>query len=110
MQLYNYLNNNILIKEKKFALILGETPSQGARSPKLWNKVYKKLNKKIKMYPADISFKNLSKVIKHLKKNNNFLGGSVTMPYKEEIIRYLDNVDNNSKKIGSVNTIIKKKK
>tara|TARA_Y100001970_G_C14243249_1_gene866242 strand:+ start:3325 stop:4314 length:990 start_codon:yes stop_codon:yes gene_type:complete len=109
MQLYNYLNNNILIKEKKFALILGETPSQGARSPKLWNKVYKKLNKKIKMYPADISFKNLSKVIKHLKKNNNFLGGSVTMPYKEEIIRYLDNVDNNSKKIGSVNTIIKKK-
>ncbi len=109
MELNNYLNNNILIKEKKFALILGETPSEGARSPKLWNKVYNKIKKKIKMYPADISYNNLSKVMKHLKKNNNFLGGSVTMPYKEKVIRYLDIVDKNSKKIGSVNTIVKKK-
>ena len=106
MQLYSYLTNNILIKEKKFALILGENPSRGARSPKLWNKVYKNFKKNIKMYPADINQAKLSKVIKYLKKNNNFIGGSVTMPYKEEIIRYLDNVDKNSKKIGSVNTII----
>ena len=109
MELNSYLTNNISIKEKKFALILGENPSQGARSPKLWNKVYKKLKKNIKIYPADISHKNLSKVMNHLKKNNNFLGGSVTMPYKEEAIRYLDNVDKNSKKIGSINTIVKLK-
>ena len=27
---------------KKYTAILGLKPSQGARSPKLWNKVYKK--------------------------------------------------------------------
>tara|TARA_B100001540_G_C15809249_1_gene643650 strand:+ start:355 stop:1344 length:990 start_codon:yes stop_codon:yes gene_type:complete len=109
MELNSYLTNNISIKEKNFALILGENPSQGARSPKLWNKVYRKLKKNIRMYPADINKKKLPQLIKYLKKNNNFLGGSVTMPYKEEIIRYLDNIDKDSKKIGSVNTIIKLK-
>ena len=101
MELNSYLTNNISIKEKNFALILGENPSQGARSPKLWNKVYRKLKKNIRMYPADINKKKLPQLIKYLKKNNNFLGGSVTMPYKEEIIRYLDNIDKDSKKIGT---------
>ena len=76
----NLINNNVDIKEKKYALILGEVPSKGARSPALWNKAYKKINKNIKMYPADISPKNLSKVLNFLKKSNNYIGGSVTAP------------------------------
>ena len=106
----NLINNNVDIKEKKYALILGEVPSKGARSPALWNKAYKKINKNIKMYPADISPKNLSKVLNFLKKSNNYIGGSVTAPYKEKIIKFLDKIDKDSKKIGSINTIIKKKK
>ena len=101
------IENKINIKKaSKFAFIIGEKPSSGARSPVLWNKAYRFLNKDSKMYPADVSEKNLKRLIFCLKKEKNFLGCSVTIPYKEKIIPYLDAIDNNAKKIGSVNTVI----
>lgn len=104
-----FINNKLEIEENKYALILGETPSKGARSPVLWNKAYKKINKNIKMYPADISPKNLSKVLKFLKRDQGYIGGSVTTPFKEKAINFLDKVDLNARKIGSINTIVKSK-
>ncbi len=108
-ELNNYINNEILKKNSSYTLILGLTPSQGARSPKLWNKVYKKTNSQCRMYPADVSNKNLKNLIRFLKIDKKFKGGSITAPYKEEIMKYLDIVDLDAKKIGSVNTIVKKK-
>ena len=105
-----YLDNKLEINSKKFALIIGAKPSEGARSPKLWNKVYRKKQIDCKMYPADVKDSNLKNLVSILRKNGNFVGGSVTIPHKERIIKYLDQVDQNSKKIGSINTIIKKKK
>jgi len=40
--------------------------------------------------------------------SKNFKGINVTMPYKEKIIPYLDEMDDISKKIGVVNTVINK--
>ena len=102
----NYLLNNIKIADNsKFALIIGSSPSKGARSPILWNSAYKKLKKNIKMYPADVGEKKLSKILNCLKSNKNFLGSSVTAPYKEKVMMYLDKIDKQAKIIGSVNTI-----
>ena len=39
-------------------------------------------------------------------KEKNFLGINVTIPYKEKIIPYLDEIDENAKEIGAVNTIV----
>ena len=39
-------------------------------------------------------------------KNKGLKGLNVTIPYKEEIIPYLDSLSKNAKKIGSVNTIV----
>ena len=101
------IENKINIKKaSKFAFIIGEKPSSGARSPVLWNKAYKFLNKNSRMYPADVKGKKLEKLVYCLKKEKSFLGCSVTIPYKEKIIPYLDAIDNHAKKIGSVNTII----
>ena len=62
------LNNKINFKEKNnFALIIGLTPSKGARSPALWNSAYKFFNKKTKMFPADVKEKNLGKLCNYLK-------------------------------------------
>ena len=101
------IENKINIEnDSKFAFIIGEKPSDGARSPILWNKAYKFLNTNSRMYPADVNEKKLKRLIFCLKKEKNFLGCSVTIPYKEKIIPYLDAIDNHAKKIGSVNTII----
>ncbi len=40
-----------------------------------------------------------------LSENNNISGFNVTIPYKEAIIPYLDEVDPTAKEIGAVNTI-----
>ena len=61
------------------------------------------------MFPADVSSKNLKNLINLLKKDNEFIGGSVTVPYKEKVIKDLDHIDEISQKIGAINTIIKKK-
>jgi shikimate dehydrogenase len=46
-----------------------------------------------------------------VKKTKGLKGLNITIPYKEEVIPYLDSLSKNAKKIGSVNTIkINKKK
>ena len=103
-----HLENKLKIgKNKKYALIIGANPSQGARSPKLWNKVYKSQGSKTRMYPADVKEKKVKHLIQYLKKDPLFIGGSVTIPYKILIIQYLDKIDSKARKIGSVNTIKK---
>ena len=39
-------------------------------------------------------------------RRNNFIGANVTIPHKETVIGYLDDLDTNAEKIGSVNTIV----
>lgn len=108
MKFLDLIENKLKIDiRNNFALIFGLTPSKGARSPKLWNKVYKFKKNQIRMFPADVSKKNLKKITFDLKKNTKFIGGSVTAPYKVDIIKYLDGIDSISKKIGSINTLVK---
>ena len=108
MKIQSFIDNKLKINTKnKFALILGLTPSKGARSPKLWNKVYKNERNTTRMFPADVRKKNLKNLISALKKDLGFIGGSVTAPYKVDTMKYLNSIDGVSKKIGSINTIIK---
>ena len=89
-----------------YAAILGLKPSQGARSPKLWNKTYKHLSKNCEMIPIDIKKKNFSRKIKELIKDKNFIGGAVTIPFKETILKFLKgNYDKKVKKIGAMNCL-----
>ena len=98
-------------RREKFVAIIGGNPSKGARSPKLWNAAYKKLNKKIKMYPLDVKSRNLKKLINLLNKNENFLGGSVTVPFKEKIYKLLiKNSSKEAKKIQAINCLYRKKR
>ena len=106
--LNRFISNKVLKTNRKYSLIIGETPSSGARSPKLWNKVYKKLKKEIMMFPADVQKKNLYSLIRFLKSDDLFLGSAITTPYKEIILKYLNFCSPESRIIGSVNTLKKK--
>ena len=109
MEFYKYIDNKInLDKKKQFVGIIGAKPSKGARSPTLWNKAYRKMKINKTMVPLDVKSNNLEKLIYSLKKNINFYGCSVTIPHKETIMKYLDEVNGDARKIGSVNTIVKK--
>ncbi|MFV0381733.1 MAG: shikimate dehydrogenase family protein [Breznakia sp.] len=41
-------------------------------------------------------------------KHKDFLGINVTIPYKQAVLPYLDEVDDSAKKIGAINTIVHK--
>ena len=68
----DFLKNHIKTNNQKYSLIIGLTPSQGARSPKIWNKVYKKIKSTSAGYPADVELKDLKNLLRYLKKDKNF--------------------------------------
>ena len=46
--------------------------------------------------------------IEELLKNGDFDGINVTIPYKKEVLQYLDEIDPLAKRLGAVNTIVKR--
>ena len=50
----------------KYAAIIGENPSNGARSPKLWNAVFKHSNLNYSMVPMDVSNYKLFELLSSL--------------------------------------------
>lgn len=110
MSFINFIENKINVGiNQKFVSIIGSNPSKGARSPALWNKAFFNLKIKMKMFPLDVKDKYIGKLVKSLKKNKNFYASAVTIPHKEKIIKYLDEIDQPALEIGSVNLIVKEK-
>jgi len=74
---------------KPFTAIIGLSPSQGARSPRLWNRAYKAIGEEGEMLAFDVSSKNLLALMNALSEEPYYKGGAVTMPYKENIAKWL---------------------
>jgi shikimate dehydrogenase len=88
-----------------YAAILGESPSKGAKSPTLWNAAFKGLGQSGRMHPMDVQAERLEDLVAHLKRDTRFIGGAVTMPYKIQIIPFLDEIEPEAEAIGAVNCI-----
>ena len=87
-----------------YTVIIGTKPSQGARSPKLWNSVYEYEQKRIRMVPLDVKSDKLEMVFNYLKEDKLCLGGAVAVPYKEKIFNLIkNNINEEIKAIGAVN-------
>ena len=97
----NQLSQNSL---DKFSVIIGNNPSKGARSPLLWNKVYKAEKKNIAMLPLDVRSERLGELISCLKENDKCLGGAIAVPHKEAMFDILQNkCAPEIKEIGAIN-------
>ena len=93
---------------KNYTLILGESPSKGARSPILWNKTYEQLNIDQKMYPKDITPDDFDNEIVKIFNDKFYLGGAVAVPFKEKIINYTANKNEIISGPKAVNCLVRK--
>ena len=97
----NQLSQNSL---DKFSVIIGHNPSKGARSPLLWNKVYKAEKKNIAMLPLDVKSERLEELISCLQENHKCLGGAIAVPHKEAMYDLLQSkCAPEIKEIGAIN-------
>ena len=103
------ITNKICLQDlREFSFIIGANPSKGARSPLLWNKVYKAQGRHTRMLPLDVEEANLEKLIMVLQKELTCLGGAVAVPYKEKLFAILSNNCNETiRKIGAINCIFR---
>ncbi len=53
----------------------------------------------------NIELDDINDIVSYVKDNKNLKGFNVTVPYKESIIPFLDNLDNIAKEVGAVNTV-----
>ena len=103
----NQLSQNSL---DKFSVIIGHNPSKGARSPLLWNKVYKAEKKNIAMLPLDVRSERLGELISCLQENHKCLGGAIAVPHKEAMFDLLQNkCAPEIKEIGAINCFLENK-
>lgn len=87
----------------EFYGLLGEKLSHSL-SPKIHNLILKKLGVSGAYKLFEVERNNLEKFTTGLKVLN-IKGSNVTIPYKEDIIKYLDEVSVEGKRIGAINTI-----
>jgi len=74
-------------------------------SPDIHNYLANVMGDKYHYFLFDLKANNLKKAVDSIK-ILNIRGVNVTIPYKKEVIKYLDKVDEKVDKIGAVNTII----
>lgn len=87
---------------KKYAL-LGEKLSH-SYSPMIHKEIFKDMNIEATYELLEVSKEELPNAIKKLR-SDEFQGFNVTIPYKVEVMQYLDEISTEAKAIGSVNTI-----
>ena len=94
---------------EKYAAIIGLNPSNGARSPLLWNAAFSAHRVDASMLPMDVDYRSLPALLDALQNDERFIGGAVAVPYKENVASLLGkNMTIEAASIGAVNCIFRK--
>ena len=92
----------------KKAYVIGGNTSLSL-SPLIFNYWFKKHNIKGEYNFIEINENNFEKEIKKILDKAGLCGLNITVPFKEKIIPFLSKTDNDSRLIGAVNCVTKKK-
>ncbi|WP_298778662.1 hypothetical protein [uncultured Polaribacter sp.] len=84
--------------------IIGD-PIQQVATPALMNTIFNKKNENKILIPLHVNKLSLKSTIEGLKNIQNFKGAVITMPHKTGIVKYLDEVSDEVKKVGACNVI-----
>ncbi len=85
------------------------SPVAHSLSPVIFNTTFEKLSLNRTYVPFEVSRDNLKRAVEAAR-TLGFDGFNVTMPHKTAILGMLDGLDENAKKSGSVNTVVRTKK
>lgn len=96
-----YINRGVSLK---ICGLLGQN-IQYSKSPSIHNEYYKLKNYPFEYSIFDIEDDEFSNFINSLR-GNDILGFNVTIPYKEVIIKYLNEITYPANKINAVNTVL----
>ena len=91
--------------KNKYALI-GEKLGH-SYSPIIHNMIFDRLKINGEYSLIEVPRNNILEVVKKLR-SEELLGINITIPYKTDIIEYLDEISEEAKQIGAVNTVISK--
>lgn len=88
--------------------IIGDRPSQYAKTPPLWNAVYRALGWDAVSLPFDLDDANLAPFLDAARRTPAVGGFSVTQPFKIAVVPLLDEIDPLARAIGAVNTVARR--
>lgn len=104
IQIYRY---NQLDKNTRVFALLG-SPITKSKGPILHNAVFSSFSINAVYLKVPVEPEELESFIKEIQSLKIFLGFSVTMPLKEAIVPFVDEIDDLAKSIGAVNTLLLK--
>ena len=92
------------MESKKLIGLIGY-PLSHSFSQSYFREKFKK-NKQLANFDyLNFPIKKIEDIHKVIKENQELIGFNVTIPYKEQILKYLDKIDDTAKKIAAVNTV-----
>ena len=105
VRLKRHLENIAIKKYRANTYCLIGNPVAHSKSPRLHEMVYESFGIKARYMLCRAEKENLGRVLSRFK-YSGVQGFNVTVPFKQDIIPYLDKVDEEARVIGSVNTVV----
>ena len=87
--------------------VIGDSPSRYSKSPALWNAAFHRLDIQAVYLAFDVAAGCLKDLASALRDSPDILGCNVTVPHKQKIIEFLDELDPQAARIQAVNTIVR---
>ena len=81
-------------------------PVAHSLSPAMHNAAFAKLGLPHRYEAREVAEKDLAATLDRMRRDDDVLGANVTIPYKETVLRLVDEVDEEARQIGAVNTIV----
>ncbi|MCH7504600.1 shikimate dehydrogenase, partial [PVC group bacterium] len=90
---------------KKITVGIFAHPVSHSASPAMHNRAFKKLGLNYTYEAFDVPPDKLTDAIQDIR-NRNLRGVNLTIPHKEKVLPFLDEISEDAKNIGAVNTIL----
>lgn len=95
------------ITARRIAAVIGGAPSRYSKSPALWNAAFGRLGIDAVYLPLDVAETRLGVLIAAIRACEVMLGFNVTVPHKQAVMEYLDELDAGAARVGAVNTVVR---